>query len=740
MEIKVGNNLATLTEVIGQGGEGKVYKLDNKTAVKIYKEELRTKREAKVRDMVKSQIALKTTLISFPKELVHDKKGQFVGFTMNLVSGFKPIHQLYSPKSRKDEFPGTNYQFLIRVAANIARAVGAVHQANCIIGDINHSGILVGKDATVALIDADSFQFSFGSQTHGCLVGVPDFTPPELHGKSLDGVVRTLQHDNFGLAVAIFLLLFMGRHPYAGVYPKNISGLSEAIANDMFAYSELRKASIKSTPPSSAMALNHLQGPIALAFEDSFGLNYANRPQPKTWIHLLELLEKSLSRCTKRKTHYYPSHINSCLWCSFEANTGLDLFPEDYSTINSTNLFSNSGVSISSIKDRISKIKIPLPDTLVPGGKANNIAPSNQAKSLKPSPILSNILPLTGMLGAAAGLVAAPQLFIIWAFIGFWAFGSLNKSPDTGPVLKNFKNASNTLDQICTTVFKSNGYFEAIHVKKTIEQELNDYYSFDEKIRRALLNFHSNREEILLNDHLSKIFIRNSNISGIGPVKAAELASWGIETAADVTHNSIISISGFGPVKAQALLNWKKELSNKFVPSAFSAKTYSDKEQVLKNQLATEKMNLEASIRKNFSGLEQLVNKLNRIKATLENSTTFNSALKEHLQSVVDLNYLNKTNKSTNYYFEPGSELLNPKIPQKNSSSPSATKTRTSGGSQTQNTAQATTKSTLTSHKTPLCPKCNSSMVKRLARKGSNSGNYFWGCSRYPRCKGTRSI
>jgi restriction system protein len=36
----------------------------------------------------------------------------------------------------------------------------------------------------------------------------------------------------------------------------------------------------------------------------------------------------------------------------------------------------------------------------------------------------------------------------------------------------------------------------------------------------------------------------------------------------------------------------------------------------------------------------------------------------------------------------------------------------------------------------PLCPKCDSSMVRRTAHNGSNIGRDFWGCSKYPSCKG----
>lgn len=38
----------------------------------------------------------------------------------------------------------------------------------------------------------------------------------------------------------------------------------------------------------------------------------------------------------------------------------------------------------------------------------------------------------------------------------------------------------------------------------------------------------------------------------------------------------------------------------------------------------------------------------------------------------------------------------------------------------------------------PDCPKCRSPMVRRTAQKGSNAGSQFWGCSRYPACRGTR--
>lgn len=39
---------------------------------------------------------------------------------------------------------------------------------------------------------------------------------------------------------------------------------------------------------------------------------------------------------------------------------------------------------------------------------------------------------------------------------------------------------------------------------------------------------------------------------------------------------------------------------------------------------------------------------------------------------------------------------------------------------------------------TPSCPICGSIMMLRTARKGQNAGLQFWGCSQFPKCKGTR--
>jgi restriction system protein len=37
----------------------------------------------------------------------------------------------------------------------------------------------------------------------------------------------------------------------------------------------------------------------------------------------------------------------------------------------------------------------------------------------------------------------------------------------------------------------------------------------------------------------------------------------------------------------------------------------------------------------------------------------------------------------------------------------------------------------------PVCPKCRTPMVARVAKQGRNAGGRFWGCAQFPRCRET---
>ena len=101
---------------LGKGGEGIVYRLQGnaKLAAKIYHANKAAERRDKIEAIVSAQWHKSTNCVAFPVDALYGAKGQFLGFTMPLVSGNKPIHDLYSPTSRKTEFPKANFRFLIQ--------------------------------------------------------------------------------------------------------------------------------------------------------------------------------------------------------------------------------------------------------------------------------------------------------------------------------------------------------------------------------------------------------------------------------------------------------------------------------------------------------------------------------------------------------------------------------------------------------------------------------------------------
>lgn len=59
---------------------------------------------------------------------------------------------------------------------------------------------------------------------------------------------------------------------------------------------------------------------------------------------------------------------------------------------------------------------------------------------------------------------------------------------------------------------------------------------------------------------------------------------------------------------------------------------------------------------------------------------------------------------------------------------------------QTADTAEQDAKQEKEQEKEPCCPRCGAPMVQRQAARGANAGKTFWGCSRFPNCRGIIAI
>lgn len=550
---------------IGKGGEGEVYAVNGRAdqALKFYTSSDPGERGAKVEAMVRAGLASRSKLVSFPSAVIRDSKGQLVGFLMRLVQGHKPIHHLYGPGDRKVHFPGADYRFLVHTALNVARVLAEVHARNCVIGDINHSGILVSDRAMVALIDADSFQITDGSREFLCAVGVPEYTPPELQGRSLTGIRRTPNHDAFGLAVIAFQLLCMGRHPFIGTFEHGDMPLEKAITEHRFAYSNRRAVGMR--PPPGTVSLKDFPTSIAAAFEAAFDPS-AQRPTAGQWAKLLEELETNLKRCAANPLHYYPSAGSECPWCRMERTVGIVLFlpPPDQNAAAGT-ASTQGGFDLGAIWAAIEAVRLPpttAPDPVLP---TLDLTPSQDATAAVAG--TRRQWTLNGILTAAAGaaFAAAPALWFVWLPLGgFNLFQWFGPAGTSAPIRRRLSDANRQWNASLDDWRKRCGGSEVHAARKSLGDAKQELAALPGLLRSRIASYEANRRDFQLRSYLERHLVRTAKIKGVGPSLKAALASWGIENAQQVVEHRILAISGFGPAKASAMMAWRRQIEAKF--------------------------------------------------------------------------------------------------------------------------------------------------------------------------------
>ena len=322
---------AGLGRCLGRGGEGAVYSVPMwpSAVAKIYARRPDEQASRKLRAMVQLGTEALAQFAAWPQNLLLDPRtGDTVGFVMPRVDAHREIHALYGPADRKTAFPDASWAFLARAARNIAAAFDTVHAHGHVIGDVNQGNVVVSRRATVRLIDCDSFQITHMGHTYPCRVGVPLYTPPELQGLRLESVARTADHDRFGLAVLIFQLLFMGRHPFTGRHSRRALPVEAAIREGLFVFG--REAARQGwVPPPFSLRLQDLSPPIAQLFEQAFSPEAAKgapRPEAARWVEALDGLETQTVTCGEDPRHVYARGNGSCPWCRIENEGGPSFF------------------------------------------------------------------------------------------------------------------------------------------------------------------------------------------------------------------------------------------------------------------------------------------------------------------------------------------------------------------------------------------------------------------------------
>jgi DNA-binding helix-hairpin-helix protein with protein kinase domain len=556
---------------LGKGGEGSVYEipaLPNAVA-KLYHKPPDPKKQAKLSFMAATADAQLLNYVAWPQETLHPGRGgPVVGFLIPKVVGKKPIHMVYSPAHRRHDYPKAAWYFLLYVARNIGASFATVQAHGHVIGDINQNSVLVGGDSKVVLIDSDSFQVNAGGTLHLCEVGVAHFTPPELQSlSSFHGFARTINHDNFGLALLIFHVLFGGRHPYSGVPLR--PGVGDALEKDIkkFLYAYARDNQSRGfRPPPRSIPISILPDQIEAMFHFAFTERGASsaRPTAQQWVSVLDGLRSHLKKCGTSAMHVYPDHLAKCPWCTLDQQ-GIVYFLD----LGATFTPGASGFVLTQVWGLIQAVQAP-PPVSIPDPSSFSVT----AQPLPPDIAGGRSVAIYKLVAVAIAIVvgfSGGEVAWILGLIVGWGGWMMAENVDAAERASEAKKRRGALEsakieyeQLVNRAKKEAGP-EGFHARKAellkLREELDNMPRAEkEEIDKLLSTAHERQKQ----KFLDTCFLDSANIAGVGPARKASLRSFGIETAADVTKSRVMQVQGFGESLTRAVLDWKASCERGF--------------------------------------------------------------------------------------------------------------------------------------------------------------------------------
>ena len=650
-----------LGQEIGAGGNGVVYAVARhpELVAKISKHALARHDVDKLDALVYGATPDLLSVAAWPIDCLKTGTGHVVGFVMPRILDARPLYELYSPRSRVQHFPSADFRFLVHTAANVARLFAAVHKAGFIAGDVNHSNILVRLNGTVAAVDCDSFQVGDGAR-FPCLVGTELFVPPELMGAALGATRRTANHDNFGLAVLVFHLLFMGRHPFAGRYlGQGDMPIERAIAESRFAYSrDLRRTQISPppyTPPMEAVG----PGVIDL-FERAFhpDARSGGRPSPEAWIAALETLKASLTVCKTVPWHHHVAKAKTCPWCAIEGPARTKLFG---------GLIKMATAAIADLETLwahyLSIVDAGPPQALPKRviWKAPSL-PKFDWRSLlirvhadrlfwlaallffgwqyywdELVALVSRISPTVRATLESATATTPPFEIILLAGVG---------TVVAGPLVA--RGLDLTLRRVCRLFVKPAAKTQAPQSKHVRRRDAEQAWRTAvaawrgqppppdlSALRRQIealkpdLDALSAEREARIKAcvapvpeaeqrarYLGQFRIEDAKLHNIGPARCTVLRSWGIDTAADVDDARISEIPGFGKTLTDKLVLWRERQEKGFVPTVAAVIDPLDVQRIDRD-LAARRTKLMKELRERITDLERRIARFNNERKVL---------------------------------------------------------------------------------------------------------------------------
>ena len=569
----------TLGSKIGKGGEGAVFDVEGEPslAAKIYHQNLLDQDAvAKLQAMVSFSSGNLAKISAWPESLIFRESGnQPCGILMPKIKNARQLHELYGTATRRMHFPEVRWHHLLLAARNLAAAFDTMHTAGIVVGDVNQGNLLVDSQMRVKFIDCDSFQITENGHTFHCPVGTPHFTPSELQSMKLRDVKRTIDHDCFGMAVLIFHLIFVGRHPFAGRFRgQGDMTIEKAIAERRFAFSKKRSETLVDPPPASLM-LEDLPPTMADLFEAAFrgekvtedGKSSTPRPSPSLWAQELESFMRQRKICSFDENHVHYDRLEMCPWCRIEDEGGPSFFVTE------------GGASIVS-KDRMVELDRRINTLHVmafPELGVKRLDPPGKMvlKELADKPRMGKLDytalgMVLGIVACLAGIVYAPAL------IG----GSLICLAGGTYLLRSSQGRENRKKEATYEATIASNTLKLLKIanviRKNHKKSKNTYDNLVAELRTAIKWYRAEGaqlQEVLkqhrsshLTEFLRKHLIRDhvNDIPGLNGSIVAMLESYNVETAHHIDQLILAGIPSISSVMVMELMQWRGQLERQF--------------------------------------------------------------------------------------------------------------------------------------------------------------------------------
>jgi DNA-binding helix-hairpin-helix protein with protein kinase domain len=163
--------------------------------------------------------------------------------------------------------------------------------------------------------------------------------------------------------------------------------------------------------------------------------------------------------------------------------------------------------------------------------------------------------------------IAIPIFFVIVASVAAFAivYQSLDRSKEFNEIRQRKDSATSEWTRI-EAEWKMRAGNQAFDSKRSELEMLKRELDNLPNVRiRKLNELQANLRQLQLEEFLDRFEIEDAVIASIGPGRKQTLASYNVETAADITNQRVEAVPGFGPVLCAKLMDWRRSLEVHFV-------------------------------------------------------------------------------------------------------------------------------------------------------------------------------